>query len=683
MNKCLKPIVIMMLFLLTALWQVAICKEEKMQLNLMPVPAEIELTGGKFRLDETFTMSVRGECGERLYAAATRTLRRLGGRTGLFFSQDYITEDTTNIDTAFIAKVNREGKVVLNEDESYRLVITEDKIELNAETDIGAIRGFETFLQLLSVDKNGYYFPTVEVNDYPRFPWRGLLIDVSRHFMPVEVIKRNLDGMAAVKMNVLHWHLTDDQGFRIECKTFPKLHEMGSDGLYYTQEQIKEIVAYANDRGIRVIPEFDMPAHTTSWFVGHPELASAPGPYTVERGWGIKDPTMDPTKEYTYEFLDKFFKEMTALFPDEYFHIGGDENTGKHWDANPEIQEFMKENNIPDNHALQSYFNNRVLQLLTKYNKKMVGWDEILHPDMPKNIVIQSWRGREALIESAKKGYKGILSNGYYVDLMQTAEYHYLNDPIPEDSALTEEERKNILGGEACSWGELVSPETIDSRIWPRTAAIAERFWSPQYIKDVEDMYRRLEVVSFRLEELDLTHIKNYNMMLRRLTNNNDITSLKTLVDVVEPVKMYQRHHQGVEYTSYSPLSRVVDAARPESVTARHFGKLVDEYLTNKDKNCESEIISWLELWRDNHKKLGKIIEMSPILKEIETLSEDLSIVSGVGLRAIHYISRDEKAPWWWVKRSLNKLERAKEPRGQTELMVAKPIEKLVLKSAE
>jgi len=284
-------------------------------------------------------------------------LRRLSGRTGLFFPQDYITAKSNPTMPQMIIKTSRIGDLVVGEDESYQLTITENQVTLKAETDIGALRGLETFLQLLSVDEKGYYFPAVVINDAPRFPWRGLLIDVSRHFMPVEVIKRNLDGMAAVKMNVFHWHLADDQGFRVECQSWPKLHELGSDGFYYTRAQIKEIIAYAADRGIRVIPEFDVPAHATSWLVAYPELGSAPGPYSLERRWGIKDPIMDPTKEFTYEFLDKFFAEMAALFPDEYFHIGGDENNGNHWNTNDHIQQFMKDNNIPDNHALQTYFN--------------------------------------------------------------------------------------------------------------------------------------------------------------------------------------------------------------------------------------------------------------------------------------------------------------------------------------
>jgi len=647
-------------------------------LNLMPVPEELVLRNGHFRLDENFTIGVSGPVDERLYKAATRTLRRLAGRTGYFLPQDYITEKSTPDSADLIISIKRIGDLKLFEDESYTLKITPKKITLSAETDLGALHGLETFLQLLSVDNRGYYFPACDISDTPRFAWRGLLIDVSRHFMPVEVIKRNLDGMAAVKLNVLHWHLCDDQGFRVECKTWPKLHEMGSDGFYYTQCQIRDIIRYAADRGIRVVPEFDVPAHATSWLVAYPELASAPGPYTIERGWGIKDPTMNPANEFTYEFLDKFFAEMAGLFPDEYMHIGGDENNGKQWNANPEIQQFMKDNNIPDNHMLQAYFNKRILKILTLNGKKMIGWDEIFQPGLPRDIVIHSWRGRKSLNESAQKGYMGILSNGYYIDLIQTAEYHYLNDPIPGDTPLSEEDQKNIVGGEATSWGELVTYETVDSRIWPRTAAIAERLWSPRDVKDVEDMYRRLEITSFHLEELGLQHINNYDMMLRRLTNNHDIVPLKTFVDVVEPVKIYTRHHQGKTYLQQSPYTRVVDAARPESMTARHFNKLVDEFIADPKNPDAPEMILQLSLWRDNHALLVETIKQSPILWEIESMSEDLKELSELGLEAARALSKHKRLKAKHLSGSQKLFEKASKPRGQVELMVVPAIRKLV-----
>jgi hexosaminidase len=648
-------------------------------LNLMPVPMKVINNDGKFRLSDSFKVAVKGQAEDRLYNGVTRTLRRLSKRTGLFFPQDVITAKS-KIDTAnFIITCQRPGKVVLHEDESYHLVVSSEKIELTTETDIGALRGLETFRQLVEADSVSYFLPAVTIEDKPRFPWRGLLIDACRHFMPVDVIKRNLDGMAAVKMNVLHWHLTEDQGFRVECKTFPKLHELGSDGFYYTHEQIKDVIAYARDRGIRVVPEFDIPGHTTSWFVGYPELASAPGPYQISRIWGVHDNVMDPTKDETYQFLDKFFKEMVKLFPDEYIHIGGDENNGKHWNANQDIQAFMKKHNIPDNYALQSYFNRRVQKILAKYGKKMVGWDEIFHPGLPNDIVIQSWRGRESLYESAKKGYQSILSNGYYIDMIQPTDYHYLNDPIPENASLTDKEKKYIRGGEATMWSEFVNAETIDSRIWPRTAAIAERLWSPGHVKDVDDMYRRLEIISFRLEEVGLTHEKNYSMMLRRLTNNRDISALKTLVDVIEPVKIYTRGQQR-EYTSHSPLTRVVDAARPDAKTARLFRNLVDCLLVDHGKgNGNLEMIkNYLSHWKNNHAQLRQTIKKSPVLKEIATLSQDLSMTADIGLESFQYLENEHKADSTWVASSLEVLKKARSPRGQTELMIISAIEKLV-----
>ncbi len=663
--------------LMTIITATTLLGEDKMELSLMPVPAKILPKDGKFRLSESFAMALRGEGGPRLYAGATRALRRLSGRTGLFFSQDFITAKSQDPSAVMMIDCKRPGKLALQESESYRLTVTQEKIDLTAETDIGVLRGLETFLQLLAVDKDGYFFPALEIEDAPRFPWRGLLIDAGRHFMPVEVMKRNLEGMAAVKLNVLHWHLTEDQGFRVECKTFPKLHEMGSDGLYYTQAQITEVIDYAAERGIRVIPEFDMPGHSTSWFVGYPELASAPGPYSIGRKWGVMDPVMNPARNETYQFLDAFLKEMAALFPDEYLHIGGDENNGKHWNANAEIQAFMKANKIADNQALQAYFNNKILKILTKYGKKMVGWDEILHKDMPSSIVIQSWRGQEGLVKSARAGYQSILSNGYYIDLIQPTDFHYLNDPIPEKSSLSAAEQKFILGGEATMWSEYVDPENVDSRIWPRTAAIAERLWSPGSIKDVDDMYRRLEVISFRLEELGLTHEKNYPMKLRRLTNNTDIVPLKNLIDVIEPVKIYTREEQH-DYTSFSPLTRVVDAARPDAKIARNFRRLVDDFLASKNQGNAGEINSWLQLWKSNHERLTTTIRLSPVLTEIETLSADLSSVAEIGLEAMAFIADGRMPNEAWTKEKLQSVEKAKAPRGQTELMIVSAIEKLV-----
>jgi hexosaminidase len=647
-------------------------------IDLMPIPQKIRFTEKKYSLDEYFTISLHGHFHSRLYDGATRFLRILSRRTGLFFPQFYITPADSGANGSLQIHVKHPGKVTIDMDEAYELKIDEKGIILTANSDIGALRGLETLQQLLAASAIGYHFPGVEISDKPRFKWRGLLLDPSRHFLPVDVIKRNLDGMAALKMNVLHWHLTDDQGFRVECRSFPLLHEKASDGEYYRQNEIREIVQYAANRGIRVVPEFDVPAHATSWLVAYPELGSAPGPYAMERTWGIHDPVLNPANEKVYQFLDKFFAEMSALFPDEYMHIGGDENNGKHWKANRQIQSFMDQNNIKDFHELQTYFNKRLLAILKKYHKKMIGWDEIYHPQLPKDVIVHSWRGINSLFEAAKNGYQAILSKGYYIDLVQPAAFHYLNDPIPADSSIDEAAKSRILGGEATMWGEMVNEETIDSRIWPRTAAIAERLWSPRNVNDIDDMYRRLDRISFLLENYGLTHIKNYDMMLRRLTNNQDIEPLRIFVDVVEPLKIYQRHFQGVKYTTASPLSRVVDAARPESRKAREFAKAVDSLLADPTEEIQYRVSHQLKLWINNYRELEPIIEKSPILWEIRPLARKLSDVSELGLLAGKYLLSQSRPSAAWIERSLQFLEDSRKSYGQVTLAIIDPIVKMV-----
>jgi len=646
---------------------------------VMPMPENISLSADKYRLTPQFDISVFGIEDKDLYAYASSFLRRLSGRTGLFFPQDYISAMHRQDSSDLQIYTEQKGKLQIREDESYFLRISSSTITLKAATTFGSMRGLETLLQLLRADENGYYFQGALITDKPRFTWRGLMIDVSRHWMPMDMVLRNIDAMAAVKLNVLHMHLCDDQGFRVESKKYPKLHELGSDGFYFTQEEIKAIIKYAGARGIRVYPEFDVPGHASSWFPAFPELASGPGPYKIERNWGIFDPTINPTIERTYEVLDTLFSEMAALFPDEYFHIGGDENNGKQWDANPDIQKFMKEKGIKDNHELQAHFNKRILGILTRNNKKMIGWDEIFQPGLPNDIVIHSWRGVKYLSESAQKGYMGILSNGYYIDLNSHAEFHYLNDPIPENTSLSAEEQKQILGGEATMWAEMVTNENVDSRIWPRTIAIAERFWSPQNVRDVESMYIRMNAISPQLEELGVNHLKNYEMMLRRLTGYRPYDDLKVLTNVVEPVKQYTRHRQGVKYTSYSPYTRVVDAARPESMTGRRIRILLAQAL-NGDKSGFAELKALLRTLEQNHKKLLPLMELSPVLREIEPISANLSSLSTLALQCLEYVEKKKKPVLKWHRESEKILNEAAKPYGQTEIPFTQAVSDLVHK---
>jgi len=656
--------------------------QEQPRLNLMPMPANVQSGSGSLRVDSSFSVALTGHTEPRLDRAVQRFTRQLSRQTALPFSAKPSAKPTLTVQTDHASKEVQE----LGEDESYTLSVTADGAKIEAPTPLGAMHGLQTFLQLVTVSPDGFSVPSVTIQDKPRFPWRGLMIDVSRHFIPLDVLKRNLDGLEAVKMNVFHWHLSENQGFRVESKKFPKLHRLGSDGLYYTQDEIRDLIAYARDRGIRVVPEFDMPGHSTAWFVGHPELASGPGPYQIERRWGIFDPAMDPTNEKTYKFLDELVAEMTKLFPDHYFHIGGDEVNGKEWDANPKIQEFKKSHNLASNDALQAYFSGRIQKIVTKHGKAVVGWDEVFIPGVPKDIVIQSWRGQASLAQAAAHGYHGILSNGYYLDLGWSAARHYAVDPMSGPGAnLTPEQQQLILGGESCMWAEYVNPENIDSRIWPRNAAIAERLWSPQSVTDVASMYARTRAIGGELEWLGLTHRTYYPQMLRRIAGPNatpeELSALRTLADVVEPVKDYTREATAPsEPTSVTPLNRLVDAVPLESEVARRFGELVDKYVSSscRDADAAAQLRTQLSTWRDNDARLQPLAERSFLVKEIAATSQDLSAVAGVGLAALDLMTKGSAAPDDWKTQQLAIIEQVNKPKAQLLLMPTPAIQRLV-----
>ncbi len=628
------------------------------QPNLMPWPKKISMGEGALAIDQTFSVSLSGSPDARVGAAAGRLVHQLALQTGIPLAQ--VTRDPSHAKLEIRCDTPGEPIQKLGEDESYRLEVTPQRAVLSAPNPLGILHGLQTFLQLVEPGAVSFTVPAVVIEDQPRFPWRGLHIDVSRHWMPLEVVKRNLDGMAAVKLNVFHWHLSDDQGFRIESKRYPKLQQQGSDGNYYTQDQVREVIAYARDRGIRVVPEFDMPGHATSWFVGYPELASAPGPYAIERHFGIFDPAMDPSREATYEFLDAFIGEMAGLFPDAFFHIGGDEVNGEQWKKSAHIQAFMSDHRIKDSHDLQAYFTKQVQRIVAKHGKRTEGWDEVLAAELPKDIVIQSWQGQKPLAEAARQGYSGILSAGYYLDHMEPASTLYQVDPLEQETAaLTPEEKSRILGGEVCMWSEYVSPENVDSRIWPRTAAVAERFWSPQEIKDIASMYRRLDAVSRKLEWTGLTHLSSYLPMLRRMAGDQPIDALKVLADVVQPANQDARDE--ANNTQQTPLNRLVDAARSKSKTARDFAALVD-------KMDRPQIRAWLILWRDNDAKLEPLLEKSFLLKENIPASQDLARLATIGLDALDGHASDQSAF----------LEQAKKLHAEVELAIVPAIEKLI-----
>jgi hexosaminidase len=652
-------------------------------INVMPMPATVTPAAGRLLVPQTFSVGIAGYNEPRLERAAQRFLRDLSRQTGHFLS-DRLT-DASRATLTIHADHGSEPVQDLGEDESYVLDVSSAGAKLTAPNPLGVMHGLQTMLQLVEVTPEGYAAPAIHIEDTPRFPWRGLSIDVSRHFISMEVLKRNVDGMAAVKMNVLHLHLSDDQGFRLESREFPKLQELGSDGMYYRQSEMRELIAYASDRGIRVVPEFDMPGHSTAWFVGYPELSSGAGPYQIERRWGIFDPAMDPTRESTYKVLDKFIAEMAAIFPDRYFHIGGDEVNGKQWDANPKISEYKQAHNLKNNQELQQYFTVRVEKIVSKHHKFMVGWDEILTPGMPKNIVIQSWRGQESLAEAARQGYRGILSSGYYLDAIQPAEQHYLVDPLSgADATLTAEQQKLILGGEACMWEEFASDESIESRIWPRAAAVAERLWSPQQVQDVNSMYRRMAAFSGRLEQRGLKHRSSSEVMLARIAGTDDIAALEVLARAVQPASITIRETEaqkaGGIQTSDVPLNRMVDAILPESEAARKFSSAVDQFVASKfqDTTAESYIRHELTEWRDNDSELQPLLQNSFLLKEVAPVSQNLALLGAAGVQALDYIDARKPPPAEWKLQQIAMIQQAAKPTADLVLAVAPAVQKLV-----
>ncbi len=642
----------------------------------MPVPASVQLGTGQLIVDPSFSVAITGVEDPMLSDGVDRFISQLSQETGIPFR---LRGAGPSAKLVIHAEHKSEAMQKLGEDESYELTVNQSGAQLTAPNPLGILHGLQTFLQLLQPTPTGFAVPVVAIKDSPRFPWRGMLIDVCRHFMPLDVLRRNVDGMAMVKMNVLHLHLSDNEGFRIESKKFPKLQEDGSNGLYYTQSEMREFIAYAHDRGIRVVPEFDVPGHSRSWLVGYPELASGPGPYSLISN---VDPVMDPTQEKTYKFLDKFIGEMAKLFPDAYFHIGGDEVNGAQWNANPKIQEFIRGHGMKNNQDLQAYFNQRLQKIVSKHHKNMIGWDEVLHPDLPKSILVQSWRGQQSLAAAAKQGYSGLLSYGYYLDLMWPASRHYAVDPLSGDAAtLSPEEKNRILGGESCMWSELVTPESIDSRIWPRNAAIAERLWSAQNVQDVGSMYRRLAELGWHLELVGLTHRSAPREMLHRMLGSDDIAFLRTLADVLEPVKDYTRAESiKLPADSSVPLNHLVDAVSPESDVARNFRGLVQTYIQSgyKDQDAERQIRAWLTKWSANDAKLHPRLEQSFLLQEAEPLSQDLSAAAAAGFAALDYLDKSEPSPDAWRTQQLSLMTSAKTAKAEMLLMIVDPVQQLV-----
>jgi hexosaminidase len=428
--------------------------------------------------------------------------------------------------------------------ESYSLNVTDKGIKISG-TEIGQFYALQSLMQILPVEFKGKTkIAGMEIVDEPRFKYRGMHLDVGRHFMPVTFVKKYIDLMSQYKFNVFHWHLTEDQGWRIEIKKYPKLTEIGSkrketmleknfspykgDGIpvegFYTQEQIKEVVAYAKARKIKVMPEIELPGHSSAALAAYPELGCKQNyNYAVQTTWGIFKEVYCPT-EKTFKFLEDVLSEVVELFPDSpYIHIGGDEVLKDHWKESPEVQELMKRENLKDEHEVQSYFIRRMEKFINSKGKQIIGWDEILEGGLAPNAAVMSWRGTKGGIEAAKAKHNVVMTptDYCYLDYGQgdprsepinignhlSLERVYSYNPMPKE--LTEDEQKYILGVQGNVWTEYIkTPEKVEYMVFPRALALAEVAWSPQDSKNFEDFRNR---AYSRFESLDKQNV-NYRI---------------------------------------------------------------------------------------------------------------------------------------------------------------------------
>lgn len=642
---------------------------------LMPMPASADLPAGSLPLAGGFNVIWDSTPSPLLKRAATRLVSRTAALAGPIAA----TGQTSAIPVHVRAGEDPDA-LTIHAKEAYTLSVGPDGVVLTADGPDGVVHGFATLLQLIQKTPTGPELAFAHITDSPRFPWRGLMMDVSRHFMSVETVKRQLDAMELTKLNVLHWHLSDGTGFRIESKRFPKLQNVGGHNQFYTQAQVRDIIAYAADRGIRIVPEFDIPGHTLSILEAYPELAAQqPVPFTKHwknacdvtvgtdtattsctKIFNYNNAALDPSSPAVLNFARALYAEMGALFPDQYFHSGGDEVVSTQWTSNPKIAAYMKQKGYADAPAMQAAFTAQVQQVLAKQGKIMMGWDEVSEAPIPKEVVVEAWRASKWIGSATQAGHPVVVSSGYYLDLLTPSATHYQVDPLdvkavglsPEDVAraskhnaalanagaldlnappLTEEQKKLVLGGDAPLWSELVTDEMVDARFWPRGAAIAERFWSPESVKDVADMERRLPGVQAELEATGLRAGANSRRMIDRMSPTNT-SPLALLTSVTSPVRNYALNRLA-RPTGDAMLNAPVAVAAPDSFEAITFNRLAARYAAG-DHSVATELLTRLQRYAANDSLYAQIAT-TPDLQAARPVSQQLSALAVIGLQAI------------------------------------------------
>ncbi len=620
---------------------------------LMPVPASMEWGAAELVVDSSLSFYLEGGNRQRILPALMRFQALLAKQADVDLQLDHSGGRAA---ARMRIHVDKPGSAYphLDTDESYRLSVGPEGIDIAAPNSYGALHALQTLRQLAGNCSGRLCFPAVEIQDQPRFAWRGILIDVVRHWMPPEVIKRQLDAMAAVKLNVLHWHLSDDQSFRIESEAYPLLQQKGSDGNYYTRQQIRDIVEYAADRGIRIMPELDLPGHSRSWQIAYPELASRPDEdYKLYATTGIFSDPINPAREEVYVFLETLVAEMADLFPDRYFHLGGDEVDYSAWEDSDQVNEFMQARGMEDYTELQAYFVQRYGRIIAAQGKIAVGWNEILHRDLADEVVLHLWDSMD--FPPLVQQHPLLISTNYYLDHVLSAQFHYRNDAlaVTVDGVNTPALADNILGVEAASWAEIIDPRNIDICIWPRTAAIAERLWSPAAFTDnadMDDVYRRMAVVSRRLHQMGMMHWRNQRAELVELADGGDIEALQTLADVIQPMAFYPMFSWEAFGRLFAPwyfgemadepiaLQAFTRVLAYESLLAWQFNRDVDRYLENPDdEELARELLAQLQVWSGNYPLVAPMVHKSEILQEVgvDKLSLALGELADIGIEVI------------------------------------------------
>ncbi len=588
-----KNLVVLILIVITASCQEK--KETKVfteaDIAIIPKPVSMQLGNGVFEFNDQTQFVISDASQKEIFSTLSDKFKSAAGWTlG-------ISEKAPQ--TNFIEFVVDEN---LN-DEAYELVVNSKKITIKAKTYSGFLYGLESIRQLLPtqieskdlVKNTDWIIPNLTIKDEPRFKWRGLHLDVARHFFEKEYILQTIDMLAMHKMNVFHFHLVDDQGWRIEIKKYPKLTEIGgfrndqedshwdgrrvttpeddaTYGGFYTQEDIKEIVAYAQSKGVRVVPEIEMPAHVMSAIAAYPELSCFETPIGVPSGgvWPITE-IYCAGKESTFEFLENVLLEVMELFPSEYIHVGGDEATKTNWEKCPHCQKRMKDEGLASVDELQSYFIKRMERFIASHDRKLIGWDEILEGGLAPEATVMSWRGFEGGIEAADQGHDVVMTPtsymyfdyyqgpqneeplawGGYIPLSKVYEF----DPVVE--TMTPEQAKHVLGGQANVWSEQIKTAAHSQyMIYPRLAALSEAVWSPKESRDWDDFSKRILTLFERYEYLDINYAKSAYLVMADVQIDMDTkeasVSLKnefTDADIRYSLNEDQLSDQAIKYT--------------------------------------------------------------------------------------------------------------------------------------